>query len=94
MLKFGPNSTRYKDIFDMCYLSEYVNIPRLRDCLRELIFSDPGMRENNMEDVRRRITRTFESETYVKNLAASRHNWLAEEPRKALSVLQSFLQKL
>ena len=36
LLKFGPNSTRYKDIFDMCYLTNYVDIPRLNDCMRQL----------------------------------------------------------
>ena len=93
LLKFGPNSTRYKDIFDMCYLSEHVEIPKLEDCLHEFIFDDPGMRENNMGDVRTRINRTFASESYVKSLSSSRHNWLGIEAREALSILMSFLQK-
>lgn len=94
LLKFGPNSTRYKDIFDMCYLSEYVDTQRLRNCLYEFIFIDPGMRENNMEDVNRRVARTFESDNYVKSLTASRHNWLAKDPQSVLSTLRSYLQKL
>ena len=94
LLKFGPNSTRYKDIFDMCYLSEYVDIPRLKECMHEFIYNDPGMRENSIEDVNRRVSRTFESESYIKNLTASRHNWLAEDPQKVLLTLRSFLQKL
>ena len=94
LLKFGPNSTRYKDIFDMYYLSEYVDVSKLKECIHEFIFADPGMRENSMEDVNKRIKRTFENESYVKNLTASRHNWLAENPRDVLSTLRSFLQKL
>lgn len=94
LLKFGPNSTRYKDVFDMCYLSECVDISKLKDCLQEFIFGDPGMRENNMEDVNTRVTRTFESESYVKNLATSKHNWLAKDPKSVLSALKLFLQKL
>jgi len=93
LLKFGPNSTRYKDIFDMCYLTNYVDIPRLTGCMHEFIFDDPGMHENNMEDVRTRINRTFASESYVKSLSSSRHNWLGIEAREALSILMSFLQK-
>ena len=94
LLKFGPNSTRYKDIFDMCYLSGCVDIPKLTECLNELIFSDHGMRENSMEDVRKRVNRTFKSESYVQILNMSRHNWLGIEVPEALSLLASFLEKL
>ena len=94
LLKFGPNSTRYKDIFDMYYLSNYVDIERLADCMRELIFDDPGMRENNMDDVRKRVNRTFSSEGYLRDLAASRHNWIGREVREVLSTLTVFFRKL
>lgn len=94
LLKFGPNSTRYKDVFDMCYLSKYVDVPKLKECMREFIFDDPGMRENNMEDVGKRMERTFRSERYVKSFSASRHNWLAEDPQNILSALKLFLQTI
>lgn len=94
LLKFGSNSTRYKDIFDLCYLSEFLDIQRLHKCLREFIFDDPGMRENNMDDVIKRVNRTFASEIYVKRLTGSRQNWLGRDPREVLSVIQSFLEKL
>ena len=94
LLKFGPNSTRYKDVFDMCYLSEFIDIQRLQKCLREFIFDDPGMRENNVNDVIKRVNRTFASEIYVKRLTGSRQNWLGRDPREVLSVVQLFLQKL
>ena len=55
LLKFGPNSTRYKDIFDMCYLSGHVNVPKLKECLHEFILDDPGMRENNIEETCRSV---------------------------------------
>ena len=94
LLKFGSNSTRYKDVFDMFYLSGYVEILKLKECMQELIFDDPGMKENNMEDVNKRIARTFESESYIKSLTASRLNWLAEDPANVLSTLKLFLQRL
>ena len=94
LLKFGPSSTRYKDVFDMCYLSEFIDIQRLQKCLREFIFDDPGMRENNMEDVKKRVERTFKSERYVKSLSASRHNWLAKDPQSILSALNLFFQTI
>ena len=94
LLKFGPNSTRFKDIFDMCYLSEHVDIPGLKNCLREFIFDDSGMRENDIGDVQERVRRTFASKNYVKRLAGSRHNWLGIDIQEALSVLEVFLQQL
>lgn len=33
LLRFGPLSTRYKDIFDLCYLSDYINKGRLIKCI-------------------------------------------------------------
>lgn len=94
LLKFGPNSTRYKDVFDMCYLADCVDIQKLKDCLQEFILNDPGMRENSMTDVQKRVSRTFASEGYVKGLSESRHNWLGIDVREALSRLDLFLQSM
>ena len=41
-MKFGPNSTRYKDVFDMYYLSEIVDVPKLLLYIKTLIFDDYG----------------------------------------------------
>ncbi len=94
LLKFGPNSTRYKDIFDMCYLSKHMDIQRLKKCLHEFIFDDPGMRENNVEEACRRVKQTFASENYIKGLTGSRHNWLGIEINDAFTIITQFLQNL
>ena len=94
LLKFGPNSTRYKDIYDMCYLTNHVNISKLADCIHDFILDDPGMRENNMDDIRLRINRTFASNNYINSLTGSRHNWLGMEVQEVISKLVSFLSKL
>lgn len=33
LLRFGPLSTRYKDIFDLCYLSDHVKSDKLMKCI-------------------------------------------------------------
>ena len=33
LLRFGPLSTRYKDVFDLCYLSDLVDRERLMACM-------------------------------------------------------------
>ena len=76
LLKFGPNSTRYKDIFDMRYLSELVDKQKLMECFRIFIFDDDGMRENDLNDIVKRVEKTFSSSQYFRKLEMSRKNWL------------------
>ena len=78
----------------MCYLSDQVDVNRLKECLRILVFDDPGMREDSMDDVRKRVERTFSSDTYIRNLEGSRHNWLEKDVSEVIAILQSFLKKL
>lgn len=94
LLKFGPNSTRFKDIFDMCYLSDLLERDKLMTCLDTFIFSDPGMRENSMQDVCRRVRIAFASGRYVSRLSNSRKNWLGMKVSAVLAKLTSFLEAL
>ena len=74
LLKFGPNSTRFKDIFDMCWLSDFVDKDKLNSCLNAFIFKDSGMRENNILDIQRRVQSTLTSERYISRLSGSKKN--------------------
>ncbi|MDO5444935.1 MAG: nucleotidyl transferase AbiEii/AbiGii toxin family protein [Eubacteriales bacterium] len=92
LLKFGSNSTRYKDIFDLCYLSTLVDSEKLMDCLETFIFSDPGMKENNMVDIRRRVAKTFSDSRYKSRLERSRKNWLEKTTEDVLLEITDFLK--
>lgn len=94
LLKFGQYSTRYKDIFDLRYLSDLVAKEHLIDCFTILIFNDPDMKENNMEDIRRRVNRVFSSKEYVKRLSQSRKNWLGVDVPTVLRELQDYMNTL
>lgn len=59
LLKFGTFSTRYKDIYDIYYHCDKVNKEKLAICLESYVFSDEGMRENDMSGAVRRITKVF-----------------------------------
>lgn len=39
-LRFGTRSTRYKDVFDICYLSESIDKARLCEYIRKYIYED------------------------------------------------------
>ena len=94
LLKFGPNSTRYKDVFDMYYLSDKVDLRKLSQCLDTFIISDPGMKENDMNAVVRRITRTFSSKRYIDRLLSSKKNWIGEDISGVTEGLIRFVKSL
>ncbi|MCR4651893.1 MAG: nucleotidyl transferase AbiEii/AbiGii toxin family protein [Lachnospiraceae bacterium] len=94
LLKFGPYSTRYKDVFDMYYLAPTIDTAKLAQCLDTFIINDPGMKENNMNSIIRRITNTFSSNNYITKLTASNKNWINEEIPTVTSTLIEFLRSL
>lgn len=94
ILKFGSYSTRFKDIFDMCYLCGMVDKNKLKDCISVLIFEDTDMRENNMADIRERIRAVFSSDKYVDHLSKSEKNWMNIEVADVLKKITSFIDSL
>lgn len=95
LLKFGPLSTRYKDIFDLCYLVDYVDRNRLRECMDTYIFNDPGMFENDMKAVVRRVNRAFSDRQYRQRITRSRRaNWLGIQVTDAFEKITAFLGAL
>jgi len=79
LLKFGPASTRYKDIFDIYYLIDKIDKGKLEICLETYKFQDDGMRENNSSDILKRVQMTFNNRTYQRRIATSDKKWLDEE---------------
>lgn len=95
LLKFSPLSTRYKDIYDLCYLTDYVDVGRLKECIDTYIIQDPGMRENNMDEIRTRVTRTFQNRNYRTNVERSgKSNWLRIKASLAFQKISDFLQTI
>lgn len=95
ILRFGPLSTRYKDVFDMCYLSDHIDRYRLEQCMKTYIFSDPGMKENDMDAIRARVHRTFSDGIYRQRLEHSRSsNWMGITADEAFERITAFLKTL
>ena len=93
LLRFGPLSTRYKDIFDFCYLKDHVDMLRLADCIKTYIIDEPSMREKDMKGVRRRVSLTFSSRQFRNNVEHSGdRNWLQIDVRDAFKMIQEFLE--
>ena len=94
ILKFGPASTRYKDVFDIYYLFGQIDRDKLAQCLTTLIFSDPGMRENTTEDIIRRVKSTFTNKRYLNYLKTSEKNWLCLDVADVLAGILNHIKSL
>ena len=76
MIRFGTRSTRYKDIFDICYLSDLVVRSQLKRCIEKYILSDVTLGVTTVDDIKKRAERIFTNSTYQKQVERSRKNWL------------------
>ncbi len=92
LLRFGPLSTRYKDIFDFCYLKDHVNMTRLSECIKAYIIDEPSMRERDMNGIRKRVSIIFSNRQFRNNVAHSGdRNWLQIDVGVAFKMIQEFL---
>ena len=94
LLKFGPLSTRFKDIFDICYLVDHVNRKTLNACINHYIFSDKIMRENNYPSIIKRLQETFDNRRYQSRIKTSRKNWLGIREQDAFQKIIRFFQDI
>ena len=94
LLIFGSNSRRYKDIFDMYYLGGIADFQKLNKAIDLLIFSDSGMRENDYDEIIKRISNTFADKRYLERVSGSRQRWL-DEPIENITVkIIDYLQQM
>lgn len=94
LLRFGFISTRYKDIYDMYYLSDKLNPKRLEICLETYIFKDPRMREKDIAGIIRRVSIVFADPSYQSRLASTDQRWLDEDIQIVLKKIESFLKSI
>ena len=79
LLIFGPNSRRYKDIYDMFYLKDIADEIKISGLVDFLILQDEGMREKTADDILKRIQATFKNEQYLRRVSTSRQRWLDDD---------------
>ena len=94
LLKFGPFSTRYKDVYDMYYLKDIIDKEKLLAAIDTYIFSDSTMRENDWEDIVKRLKFTFSDKLYVKALDTSDKRWLDDSIDAIAKGLIEFVREM
>ena len=76
LLKFGVFSTRYKDIYDMYYLCDKIDMKKLYDCIYIFIIKDLGMREDSIDRIIKRVDKIFKNNVYKNRVDKSDKRWL------------------
>lgn len=94
LLKFGSNSRRYKDVYDLYYLKDQVDVTRLDKVMDVLVFTNPGMKENTYSDVLARIRKTFEDKMYLNAVSNSWQRWLDADIMDITEGIVTFLNSL
>ena len=94
LLRLGAVSTRYKDVYDMFYLSSRIDSGLLGEYIRMYIFEDGEMLENDMRDIEGRLERIFASKAFLKRMANPNYAWLDVAPEKVAADIVSFISSL
>ena len=93
LLKFGITSTRFKDIFDFYYLinNQEVDRKKLLSYIELLIYKDETIKQNNYDELMKRLTSVLSSKQYKSRLNHANSNWLEIPVDKVIkNVLQYF----
>lgn len=94
LLIFGSNDKRYKDIYDIYYLKDALNVEKLQRSIKVLIFDDAQMREKTMEDIVKRVESTFKDKKYLEQIATSRQRWIDEDIEVITEEILKFYKNL
>ena len=95
LVKFGTFSGRVKDVFDLCYLSEYVDYERLIRCIHTYIIDDPDMFENDMGAISHRVRKVFNNKDFAKSVEnCGKDNWLRIKASVAFERILDCLNKM
>lgn len=93
-LRFGTRSTRYKDVFDICYLSESADKDKLRQYIQKYIYEDASLPVEDMNEIIRRVERVFKNSGFIKEINKSKKNWMDISTEEALTKDIEFVKAL
>lgn len=94
LLRHDVLSTRYKDIFDICYLSDKINQEKLKVCITHYIFNDKTLSVKSKKDIVSRIEKILTNETFIKNIKNHKGNWLQMELKDVIQTDLEFIKNM
>lgn len=93
-LRFGTRSTRYKDVFDICYLSESADKEKVRKYIKRYIYEDASLPIEDINEIIRRVERVFNNNGFIKEINKSNKNWMDISTEDALAKGIEFVKSL
>lgn len=93
-LRHDIASARFKDIFDICYLSDKVSDKKLRACIKRYIFEDTTLDVNTKTDIVSRMERILSNKLFISNIKTSKKNWLDLSLKEVLQKDLEFIRNL
>ena len=96
LLKFGITSTRFKDIFDSYYLinNQEVDRKKLLSYIELLIYKDETIKQNNYDELMKRLTSVLNSKQYKSRLNHANSNWLEIPVDKVIKNVLKYFNSL
>ena len=94
ILRHDIASTRFKDIFDVCYLSDKVSNEKLKLCIERYIFEDTTLDINTKDDIVSRIEKILTNKLFISHIKTSKKNWLDLSLEEVLQMDLEFIKNL
>jgi len=95
LVRFGARSTRYKDIFDICFLLDKVDVEKLKECIINHIIKDETLKSaNSFEDIAKNLEKTASDERFIERVNVSKKNWLNIGDEEAFDKVVNFINSL
>lgn len=94
LLRIGPVSTRFKDVYDMYYLRTRIKKTILRKLLQTYIFEDAKLREADTTGIISRLNRIFKDKGFLKGLKDPTFAWLDVPANDATKAITDYLATL
>lgn len=94
LMRFKYKSTRYKDIYDICFLLKDSNKEKIKRYLSLVIFDDENSSINSVEQIIYVLTSIFCNSDFVHKLEISNKNWLDISSKQAMSEILQYFKNL
>lgn len=94
LVRHGILSQRPKDVFDMYYLSDRMDMAKFRKYVEVLVYAGKRCSVADKDALIESVRKTFASKRFLGKLKAARVNWLEVDPIKATEGVLSALEAL
>ncbi len=93
LLRFGLGCTRFKDIYDIAYLIDFVSFDKISVLLEQSVFNDTTLAVNSLPDVYARIQTVYTNPRFLQRLASAQKNWLELTDEAVFSKTLNFFKQ-